>query len=111
MADTRGDDAGWDSGKGRQGEERRVPGPSAQENEEAIAFGRKFGLGCFTMVIGGFSGGMTAVLVGKIIAGLRNAPGCEGLPVCNWHVYVGVGGLIGALSLPWLVLNRLGRKR
>jgi len=99
------DDAGWGSGKGRG-----APGPTAQENEDAIAFGRKFGLGCFTFVIGGFSGGMVAVLLGQIIDGLRKAPGCEGLPVCNWHLYVGVGGLIGALSLPSLVLRRLTKK-
>jgi hypothetical protein len=101
----RPDDAGWGSGKGRS-----VAGPTAQENEDAIAFGRKFGLGCFTFVIGGFSGGMVAVLLGQIIDGLRKAPGCEGLPVCNWHLYVGVGGLIGALSLPALVLRRLTKK-
>ena len=34
-----------------------------------------------------------------------------GLPVCNWYVYVGVGGILGALSLPTLVLMRLSRKR
>jgi len=30
--------------------------------------------------------------------------------VCNWYVYVGIGGLIGALTLPALVLNRLRRR-
>jgi len=86
-------------------------GPTGSDaNEEAIAFGRKFGLGCFTFVIGFFSGGMVAVLLGRIAAWLQRAPACEGLPVCNWHVYVGVGGLIGAVTLPMLVLNRL-RKR
>ena len=99
------DMAGWSSGGGRPG------GASRQENDDAIAFGRKFGLGCFTFVIGGFSGGMVAVLVGRIVDALRNAPGCEGLPVCNWYVYVGVGGLLGAFSLPVLVLKRLTRKR
>ncbi len=98
-------EAGWSAG-GAQG---RVP--TEAENEAAIAVGRKFGLGCFTFVIGGFSGGMVAVLIGQIVDGLRKAPGCEGLPVCNWHLYVGVGGLLGAISLPYLVLRRLTRKK
>lgn len=80
-------------------------------NDDAIAFGRKFGLGCFTFVIGFFSGGMVAVLLGRIVAGLRQAPSCEGLPLCDWWVYVGVGGLIGAISLPILVLRRLTGKK
>lgn len=103
--ETRKRDAGWSAG----GAEGRVP--TAAENEAAIALGRKFGLGCFTFVIGGFSGGMVAVLIGRIIDGLRKAPSCEGLPVCNWYVYVGVGGLLGAISLPYLVLRRLTRKK
>lgn len=103
--DAPGDTAGWSSG------DRRPAGATQQENEDAVAFGRKFGLGCFTFIIGGFSGGMVAVLVGRVIEGLRKAPSCEGLPVCNWYVYVAVGGLLGALSLPVLVLGRLTRKR
>ena len=79
-------------------------------SEEAIAFGRKFGLGCFSVVIGAFSGGMVAVLVGKIVAGLTKAPSCEGLPTCNWYVYAGVGALVGAVTLPTLVLRRLGAR-
>ena len=45
------------------------------------------------------------------MAYLSKAPKCEGLPVCNWYVYVGIGGILGALSLPTLVLMRLSRKR
>lgn len=84
---------------------------SDEASDEAIAFGRKFGLGCFTFVIGFFSGGMVAVLLGRIMAGLRKAPSCDGLPLCNWWVYVGIGGLVGAISLPTLVLRRLSGKR
>lgn len=93
-------DAGWSARKA-------AAAPSARENEEAIAFGRKFGLGCFTFVIGAFSGGMVAVLVGRIVAALTKAPACEGLPICNWYVYAGVGALLGAVSLPVLVLRRV----
>ncbi|HNV75146.1 MAG: hypothetical protein IPK33_29160 [Gemmatimonadetes bacterium] len=98
-------EAGWSGGGGA----RRTP--SQQENDEAVAFGRKFGLGCFTFIVGGFSGGMVAVLIGQVVAYLSKAPKCEGLPVCNWYVYVGIGGILGALSLPTLVLMRLSRKR
>lgn len=103
--ETRKREARWSGGGG----EGRVP--TQAENEAAIAFGRKFGLGCFTFVIGGFSGGMVAVLIGRIIDWFRKAPSCEGLPVCNWYVYVGIGGLLGAISLPFLVLRRLTSKK
>ncbi|MCC6929553.1 MAG: hypothetical protein IT359_11235 [Gemmatimonadaceae bacterium] len=96
------DDGGWSSGKERA--------PTAAENEDAIAFGRKFGLGCFTFIVGFFSGGMVAVLIGRIVAFFTKAPSCEGLPICNWLLYVGVGGVLGAVSLPTLVLRRLTQK-
>lgn len=96
-------DAGWSSGS-------KGGTPSQRENDEAIAFGRKFGLGCFTLIIGFFSGGMVAVLVGRMIAFFTKAPSCEGLPVCNWYLYVGIGGVLGAVSLPTLVLRRLTKK-
>lgn len=97
-------DAGWSSGsKGRT--------PSQRENDEAVDFGRKFGLGCFTFIVGFFSGGMVAVLIGRMVAFFTKAPSCEGLPVCNWYLYVGIGGVLGAVSLPTLVLRRLTKKR
>ncbi len=108
MADGRAE-----SGEGGTGRPRGGGGgaDTPQANDEAIAFGRKFGLGCFTFVIGFFSGGMVAVLLGRIVAGLRKAPSCEGLPLCDWYVYVGIGGVIGAITLPALVLRRLTGKR
>ncbi len=107
MSDDSQDSGGW---SGERAPERAGASGRALENEEAIAFGRKFGLGCFMFVIGGFSGGMVAVLLGMGIEGLRRSPKCEGLPVCNWYVYVAIGAAIGALSLPALVLNRLRRR-
>lgn len=107
MSDDSRDSGGWSGGRnGAANDASR----RAQDNEDAIAFGRKFGLGCFTFIIGGFSGGMVAVLLGMGIEGLRRSPRCEGLPVCNWYVYVAIGAAIGALSLPALVLNRLRRR-
>ena len=98
-------DAGWGSGGDRPPKKS-----TAQENDDAVHFGRKFGLGCFTFIVGGFSGGMVAVLLGMMVEGLKKSPKCDGLPICNWHVYVGVGAVLGAISLPALILNRLRRR-
>lgn len=77
--------------------------------EETIAFGRRVGIGCFTVFVGSWSGAMVGVLLGKAIEAARRAPSCEGLPTCNWYWYAGVGALVGALSLPSLVFWRLRR--
>ena len=69
-----------------------------------------FGVGCVTAVAGFFSGGMIGVFVAKLVGSFR---GCEpetGLPACDWHVYAGIGMLIGVLTLPALALNRLRRR-
>ncbi|HUQ82413.1 MAG TPA: hypothetical protein VM076_14790 [Gemmatimonadaceae bacterium] len=71
---------------------------------------RNIGVGCFTTFIGTWSGAMVAVLIGKIVESVRGAPSCEGVPICNWNVYAAVGALIGATTLPLLVLNRLRRR-
>lgn len=78
------------------------------DNEDRTA--RNIGVGCFTTFIGFWSGGMVAVLVGKIVEGFRGTPGCEGVPICNWHVYAAVGAVLGAVSLPVLALSRLRRR-
>lgn len=85
--------------------------PPGDANEEAIAFGRRAGVGCFALFVGVWSGAMVGVLVGKFIDGVRKAPACEGLPSCTWYVYAGVGAAIGAVTLPALVLWRLRRGR
>ncbi|MBV9879879.1 MAG: hypothetical protein JO180_05245 [Gemmatirosa sp.] len=69
----------------------------------------RIAIGCFMVPLGTFSGAMVAVLVGKIVAYFIKAPACEGLPLCDWYKYAGVGALLGALSLPSLVLWRLRR--
>ena len=55
------------------------------------------------------SGAMVAVLVSKIVAFFLKVPDCaEGMSVpCFWYKYAGVGALVGALTLPTLVLRRL----
>ena len=72
---------------------------------------RNIGVGCFTGVAGFFSGAMFAVLIAKIVGSVRGcAPGSEGQP-CDWHIYAGVGAVIGAISLPTLALWRLRRPK
>ena len=64
-------------------------------------------VGCLTLVAGTFSGGMIGVLIAKIVGSARNCEPATGLPACDWHVYAGVGMLIGAVTLPVLTLMRL----
>lgn len=70
---------------------------------------RFVGVGCVTAVAGLFSGGMIGVMVAKIIGGVRRCEAPTGLPACDWHVYAGIGMLIGVITLPVLALNRLRR--
>jgi hypothetical protein len=82
-----------------------APVPDAEDRTA-----RNLGVGCFSTFIGLWSGAMVAVLIGKFVEGVRGAPSCEGLPICNWHVYAAVGAAVGAISLPVLVLARLRRR-
>ncbi len=69
--------------------------------------GRNVAIGCLTLPLGFFSGAMVGVLVSKLVAWVTKAPSCPDIPSCDWYVYAGWGGLLGALSLPTLVLRRL----
>lgn len=64
-------------------------------------------VGCLTIVAGCFSGAMVGVFIAKVVGSIRNCEPLEGLPACDWHVYAGVGMLIGAITLPVLALRRL----
>jgi hypothetical protein len=70
---------------------------------------RYVGVGCVTAVAGFFSGGMVGVFVAKVVGSFRGCQPLEGLPACDWHVYAGIGMLIGVLTLPFLALRRLRR--
>jgi hypothetical protein len=87
------------------GEPKGEPLPEAE-----LARARSIGVGCFMAFLGFWSGGMVAVLAGKVIEGARRSPTCEGLPICNWYLYAAAGAAVGALSLPVLVLRRLRRR-
>ena len=70
---------------------------------------RNVAVGCFGVLMGFFSGGMFGVLVAKIVDWFTRAPSCTGLPSCNWAQYYFAGALLGALTLPTLILLRLRR--
>ena len=74
-------------------------------NEDRAA--RYIGVGCVTAVAGFFSGAMVGVFVAKLVGSIRGCKPLEGLPACDWHVYAGIGMLIGVLTLPVLALRRL----
>jgi hypothetical protein len=90
------------------GEEPQQPPLPPETVEDRTA--RNIGVGCFATFVGFWSGGMVAVLVGRIMEGLRQSPSCEGLPICNWTSYALVGAVLGAVTLPVLVLRRLRRR-
>lgn len=72
---------------------------------------RVVGIGCFMAWIGALSGAMIAVLVSKGVAFFAKAPRCDGIPTCDWYIYAAVGGGIGFLTLPWLVISALRRPK
>jgi hypothetical protein len=70
------------------------------------------GVGCFTLPIGFFGGGMIAVLFAKIIGSIQGCVPPEGFPACNTFEFLLPGALIGMLGLPTAAILRLrhGRK-
>lgn len=70
---------------------------------------RNIGVGCFTFFIGAVSCAMIGVGIGKAVGYFTRCTPAEGLPACNWWVYAGWGALLGAVTLPTVVLWRLRR--
>lgn len=68
-------------------------------------------IGCVLAFAGLFAGGMIAVAVGKLVGKLRGCTPAEGLPACDFEVYLLVGMLLGAVTLPGLTLWRVRRKK
>jgi hypothetical protein len=89
------------------------PGTESDANAGAapprVTLTRRVAIGCFTAWLGFTSGAMVAALLSKFATFLTKAPECSGIPSCNWYIWAGIGGLIGAASLPVLVLWVLGK--
>ncbi|MFI5310025.1 MAG: hypothetical protein ACHQQ3_02230 [Gemmatimonadales bacterium] len=79
------------------------------ESGRGVSTRRRVAIGCFTAWLGFCSGAMVAALLSKMMAFVTRASVCSGIPSCNWYIYALVGGGIGAVSLPLLVLWRLGQ--
>ena len=88
-------------------------GPSQQPgtSDDEIARGKRIGVGCFSTFIGMWSGGMIAVLIGKFVGAARGCVPAEGLPACDWYLYAAAGMILGAVTLPLLVLRRLSKRK
>lgn len=71
--------------------------------------GRNIGVGCFTFFIGGASGAMSGVFLGKAVGFFSRCEPQPGLPACDWWVFAIWGAVVGAVSLPILALWRLRR--
>lgn len=65
---------------------------------------RTLAIGCFMAPVGFFSGGMIAAFASKLLAYVTRAKACEGVPACNWLEFTVVGGVIGMITLPSLVM-------
>ncbi len=88
-----------------------MTGPAAPEPTVVAPWRRTAAIGCFMAPLGFFSGGMVGTLLSKVIAYVTHAPACDGIPACDWYVYMLVGGALGALSLPLLVMRALRSPR
>lgn len=69
------------------------------------------GVGCLTMVVGFFGGGMIGMLVGKVTDAVTGCRPAEGLPVCMWWRYWWSGALFGIVFLPFMAIRRLRQSR
>jgi glycerol uptake facilitator-like aquaporin len=84
-----------------------VPSVPLADEDKRMA---RIGVGCFTTFIGAVSGSMIGVLVGVGATFATRCQPLEGLPACNWEYFWMVGGILGGITLPILVLTRLRRR-
>jgi hypothetical protein len=64
-------------------------------------------IGCFMAGIGFVSMAMFAVLIARLYSWVSGCQYVAELPACNWEKFAAVGGVIGAVTLPTLVIRRL----
>ena len=81
----------------------------AEESQRWVTFITSGCLLLITAIAGFFGGGMIAVFVAKIVGSVRGCEPGEGLPACDWHVYMLIGAGIGVLLLPSVTFLRLRR--
>ena len=76
---------------------------------QGASMGRRVAIGCFTSWLGFVSGAMVAALLSRFTSFILRMDTCPDIPSCNWYVWAGIGGLVGAVTLPMLVLWKLGK--
>lgn len=74
---------------------------------QGAPWSRILAIGCFMAPIGFFSGGMISAFASKLVAYVTHANACPGVPACNWLEFTVVGGVIGLVTLPALVMRTL----
>lgn len=79
----------------------------AGERQTAEIRPRYGAIGCVLGFAGLFAGGMIAVAIGKVVGKLQRCTPTEGLPACDYEVYLLVGMIVGALTLPGATLWRM----
>jgi hypothetical protein len=89
--------------------DRKVEGRRGKVEEHRVSTTRKVAIGCFTAWLGLCSGAMVAALLSKFTAFMTKAPDCGGIPSCNWYIWAAYGGVIGAVTLPVLVIWTLSK--
>lgn len=52
---------------------------------------------------------MIGVLIGMFAGNVRRCVPIEGTPACDWYYFAAAGMILGATTLPILVLRRLRR--
>jgi hypothetical protein len=87
-----------------------VPADPPQETTERSVW-PYIGVGCLTVVVGFFGGGMMGALVAKVVGSARGCIPIEGFPACNTWSFVLPGALIGAVILPAVSIYRLRQSR
>ena len=69
------------------------------------------GVGCLTVTVGFFGGGMIAALVAKVVGSAQGCKPPDGFPACNIWSFVLPGALLGAIVLPAAAIRRLRQSR
>ncbi|MDX2184170.1 MAG: hypothetical protein SFW08_09315 [Gemmatimonadaceae bacterium] len=77
-----------------------VPTPTEQ-------LASRVALGCVTTIVGAAGGGMLGTMVSKFVGSYNNCNPGEGLPACDWHIYAGIGAVLGVMLIPSLAFWRL----
>lgn len=92
------------------GDTGKAPAVDGASGPDDAPGANRFAVGCLMAVAGFFSGAMVAVLIGRFYSSATHCQYDAELPACNWQSFAGVGGLIGLVTLPALVLWRLRRR-